>query len=656
MSDLEKLSQQLSALDFSPQQLLDLLAATNRKPQQQERLLARASRIKEAEKMLSSEISQSMDRAKEAKTLDAAFVVDCTNSMRSKLEQAKDKIMSIRREICKKLGAGGSVRFAVVAYRDYEDSSKIQVLSFTEDVERVGHFLSNLGASGSAKDICEDVIGGLQAAVDLKWSARTRILYLLCDAPAHGVRFYDCDAARAWDLARKPGKAAWDLHPQDPKQWQPTNKVISETIAKRISFVGLKYSETCDRMFKLFQGLRDSDNASRGQGLETIVLSPANTAEDFVKCILQTTSQTLRSSLTRLQETQGPRGREALILEEVSGVLWESWQRWPRHQVLVTAVTVLGLNVKPRRNTTFQDLHIRAQPFASGGMRWAFPAVSDAGVRMVVKVHKAEEHKGREAAFADVETQAYAKLFAKDFSQLLPSMPLQFLDSWLLELPNWDVARHATVEPFIPGPYEKYTNNSGYTSPGAQLAEAFSHFTWQHSGGCMQVTDLQGFGMQILTDPQIHSTCKDFFSRGNLGKRGMDDFFLGHCCNELCHRLGLQQSPMQLGFDAVSVGDLCDTPSSKSDITLPAGSLACELCFQLVQLPQEDFTYIVNKYSAVYCEACIRKVEDAQVRAKCQSCNQPFKYSFHVIKTKGCEVPTECEDCERGESWMLVDV
>ena len=39
--------------------------------------------IKEAEKMLSSEISQSMDRAKEAKTLDAAFVVDCTNSMRT---------------------------------------------------------------------------------------------------------------------------------------------------------------------------------------------------------------------------------------------------------------------------------------------------------------------------------------------------------------------------------------------------------------------------------------------------------------------------------------------------------------------------------------------------------------------------------------------
>ena len=33
--------------------------------------------------MLSSEISQSMDRAKEAKTLDAAFVVDCTNSMRT---------------------------------------------------------------------------------------------------------------------------------------------------------------------------------------------------------------------------------------------------------------------------------------------------------------------------------------------------------------------------------------------------------------------------------------------------------------------------------------------------------------------------------------------------------------------------------------------
>ena len=51
------------------------------------------------------------------------------------------------------------MRFAAVAYRDYEDVSETQGLRFTEDAHKVQKFLSHLGASGRAADICEDVAG-----------------------------------------------------------------------------------------------------------------------------------------------------------------------------------------------------------------------------------------------------------------------------------------------------------------------------------------------------------------------------------------------------------------------------------------------------------------------------------------------------------------
>ena len=214
------------------------------------------------------------------------------------------------------------------------------------------------------------------------------------------------------------------------------------------------------------------------------------------------------------------------------------------------------------------------------------------------------------------------------------------------------------MEPFIPGEYQKYTNNNGYTSPGAKLAETFSHFTWHHSGGCMQVTDLQGFGLQILTDPQIHSTCKGFFSRGNLGKHGMDEFFVTHCCNDLCHRLGLRPSPMQLGFDAVSVADVSDTASVMSDCEQlsASGKLSCELCFGLVPTAnKQQLADIFGKHGGWYCQACIPKIEAGKVRTTCRSCQKDFAYSAYVIKTKGCEVPDTCEQCQRDESWMFID-
>lgn len=140
------------------------------------------------------------------------------------------------------------------------------------------------------------------------------------------------------------------------------------------------------------------------------------------------------------------------------------------------------------------------------------------------QVHKDTNNDQSSMALADVKTQAYAKVFAEEFSQRCGKLsshlaPIQFLDAWAVELPRWNLAKHATLEPFVDGVFQKYTSNNGFISQEAAIAEAFCHFSWCHSGGQMMVTDLQGFQSAVFTDPQIHCVKKGFFGRGNLGGR-----------------------------------------------------------------------------------------------------------------------------------------
>ena len=102
------------------------------------------------------------------------------------------------------------------------------------------------------------------------------------------------------------------------------------------------------------------------------------------------------------------------------------------------------------------------------------------------QVHKSGPEKAERECLADVQTQTYAKFFGDAFAQSFPDAPIQFLDSWQVDLQGCPICRHATLEPYLDGKYEKYTNNCGFIADGAKLAAAFSHFTYCHSGQHVQ--------------------------------------------------------------------------------------------------------------------------------------------------------------------------
>jgi len=79
----------------------------------------------------------------------------------------------------------------------------------------------------------------------------------------------------------------------------------------------------------------------------------------------------------------------------------------------------------------------------------------------------------------------------------------------------------------------------------AEVAQAFSHFSFHHSGEKMILVDLQGeyekgSNMFCFTDPVIHyynrlnPGKRNLYGRTDMGRKGVEKFFDTHVCNCLC--------------------------------------------------------------------------------------------------------------------------
>jgi len=109
---------------------------------------------------------------------------------------------------------------------------------------------------------------------------------------------------------------------------------------------------------------------------------------------------------------------------------------------------------------------------------------------------------------------------------------VSFVPAYVIEISD-DKAkggfRAVTAERYIPGRYVKMNGNDGYVNcddvdqETAAVAAAFSHFSFDRTGGEELCVDIQGVGLH-WTDPQLHSTNKRF-GPADLGPQGMTRFF-----------------------------------------------------------------------------------------------------------------------------------
>ncbi|CAK9059438.1 Alpha-protein kinase 1 (AK1) [Durusdinium trenchii] len=519
------------------------------------------------ERKLASALDLATKRAKKVKTIDLCFVVDLTASMQCWLKMVHEKIDEIIEDNLKCLGDFARVRVAVVGYRDYADRDHLVVLPFTHNIQQIKKFLHGLKATGGG-DATEDVLSGLEEALKLEWSSTARVLYLLSQTPHHGWRFHKAlevnsdratlkEAVAASEVQDKEEAEAalatkfYDLHCEDPRQWAPMDHALQELQQQQVQLVMLRLGPTTEKMIQVFKQQYSVPGAA---GLELKVYDARKDAK-HLRCIVSSSSvATFSASASRMGQVPVDKHQKLLpYVVEQSEPDWDHRDEWCTVEAELYTYTIVDVDEKPVKSSCPFTAVLHPRPFGKGAMRFAFYLVDQGNPdsKYVGKVYQFEDpaFQQRSTYEGDMTSQAVAGYLAKEFSLQYVEDPIEFVQAQLLDLGAHSTFpfRFMAIEPFIPGKYEKFTSNAGHISKDSDLAQAFSHFTWEFTAGDIMVADIQGGG-NTLTDPQIHSQDIDRFGRGNLATKGMNAFFLNHRCNHICHTLQLQGHPLQPGM------------------------------------------------------------------------------------------------------------
>ncbi len=301
--------------------------------------------------------------------------------------------------------------------------------------------------------------------------------------------------------------------------------------------------------------------------------------------------------------------------------------------------------------------------FNEGAMRTAH-GLQDEHIsqHLVAKVYKKPSDRQVKNYQMDAQIQTIAKGLAKEFSKHPQSLAaIDFISvSYyeLLDRRDDDQFKYFAAEPYMTGSYVKYINNGGFVAHPAssvvppqqeevsKIAQAFSHFSWQHTSARLHVVDLQGVD-NILTDPQIHSKQGGgMLGKGDIGHWGSAMFFRTHICNDYCRALALRHPafPSTAGVAAIIPA------GRKGAAGATQVQLCCELyCGTVFTSSREDYLSELESGREIYCAQCNQAKRVTESR-KCEKCSETFQLQSFWYRMKGMEAPKECSQCrEKGK-------
>lgn len=120
------------------------------------------------------------------KTADILFIVDATGSMSDEIDFLKSDLLDIVAKV-EARQSGSDLRVGALFYRDEGDDYVTKSKDLTSDINSVSKYIGKQRAKGGG-DYPEAVHTALEKGIqDISWneSARTKIAFMLLDAPAH---------------------------------------------------------------------------------------------------------------------------------------------------------------------------------------------------------------------------------------------------------------------------------------------------------------------------------------------------------------------------------------------------------------------------------------------------------------------------------------
>ena len=249
---------------------------------------------REKDKMLSTKTIELFNKKQETlakliiqnSSLDLAFLVDCTGSMFHYISQTKQDIDYIVDLIKEEFE--NKVKLGFVGYRDHQDGFyRIQNLDFSEDIGVFKEFVGSIEATGG-DDGPEDVLGGLEAAINLKWSSKNKVLIHVGDAPQHGPRFHDF------------GPTADKFFYKEPRGLKVEN-LLDNIKCLNIKYYFAKINGSTDKMVKEF---------NKVAGYDLVRDIHLKTPDLIAQLVLTSVTQTIDESISNTMKTfqLGPAG------------------------------------------------------------------------------------------------------------------------------------------------------------------------------------------------------------------------------------------------------------------------------------------------------------------------------------------------------------
>ena len=502
-------------------------------------------------------VSEALNNIKRSMEVDFCFVLDCTELMTYHIVAAKDCILQVSNYI-KTTNPGIGFRVGFCGYRDHDyGPHHIQIFNFTNSYEDFRNYLADdVSAiySSSNRDIAEDVLGGLNAAItQMNWKNSTRVLFHICDYPPHGRRFTDLQ----------------DNYPDGDPNGLTAESVLEKMQSENILYFFGKVTGHTERMLEVFRSIIGEFpvfDLVGGDPIELInkffkAASSSITMAVSITSTLGTSSKDIYS-LKKKKLEMNPNEPDWNLLSLQEGVVL--WYRFPR-----TMDELKNPNFFEKSNlfSTSYTFKIASNPFSAGVERYAYFALNtkcNPAKKMVIKEYL---NVGRRNPFEKyleaVEVSTVAFILSAKFNSIAKRktfklmnlfggfggrdiiQKVNFLDVFLLRTSTIEFGtQYYTIEPKLENAeFKRFNTNTGVITKFRPTLEAFAHFTYEYTGGYLVVYDLQGIeiGDQfLLTDPAIHCTDSLRFGRTNFGKRGIEQCFLAnHKCNDICKKLEL---------------------------------------------------------------------------------------------------------------------
>ncbi|KAF5024848.1 hypothetical protein F66182_3087 [Fusarium sp. NRRL 66182] len=462
---------------------------------------------------------------KKACATDLLFLMDTTGSMGSYIDAAKDQVKRIMQDLTEAFYEDAEVRIAVVGYKDHGDQPNIQFIDFTTDVDKVRSFIDKLRATGGG-DTPEDVLGGIQKAINASWKNQTRCVVHIADAPPHGNILHRLseDADDYYEMGTEPHKLSYKpllkkmiglnlnyaLLQINCLTDTMVFKFLREYAAASADCKLLKTNHHYNEALQAVSGPRSSTLGGTGSAKGNLLFEEAQLGTTYsalrhlvVRSVTNSASRTairmsesssrtdekggyknaLSSQLDAIGEDEDGEINEKHGLSKREPLLEDVEKQWGRPEWFQDKLVVEGFSPDTvvHRSGTLNDMMAqddnirlsvmeltvtkRQLPFAQGALRLAYCAkTAHSTSPYVVKSFKRDGKRLAHLA-EDMRCQALCKAFALEFNALTGNKyAIDFIVTTCLKGKTGSGTNYVSLEPFIEGQYVKYNNNCSYVN------------------------------------------------------------------------------------------------------------------------------------------------------------------------------------------------